>query len=1048
MARFFGCFAAVLAFFWPAISHGEVTVVSQHAEASALTVAIDLFGLRVEDSRQEIEDALVDDFSANLFAASSGFAANNLTCGESVANSADATVLFDMSATRSPSGLTVTGSHRVETNASTQEGCQFGSNFSEGEAFLEFVVAITETPELMRFSLTRNMAFSADSAFTTEGQVFSSNLFGTALSPGNPFIPTQAVFHSRAICSNGSQSTGGPGVCAPEGEASFEQILQPGTYVIRLLSSTRSFIRADNTANCDFEFSIGTPSCAQEWAALSNGDFAVPENWSPQRAPANDGAGCGDLIFDLPGGYTVTYGGAAAADSLTVRQGAPVFSGGTLTLGGKDNTALHVLGQGLFTLDGGSVEADTALIGGTGARLLLEPGSALTATTSLETGRGQDESGAIEFGGAGGETRLSVVGDATLGGSGTSIVIGQGPAFFDVLGDLSMAVFPGSESGLVLGETTENTPAPITLTVGGKFTVGGGGDAVATLDGGVTANADSIGVGVLEQGTGTLNLISGASLNVTNETAVGGGGVGLLNVSGGGALTSEDVTVDGPSGEKTPTLALSGLGSDKPAQADVGFALVIGNQKNGELTMQGNSLVNTEFLTIGVLEDSFGLATLAGDPELDLNGINTATVKAAQFMLVGQQGTGRFETSGVANHEFGALILGANPSGAGTYIGNGASNSATITNDLVVGQQGIGEVEIRAGGLFADACVIGAEPGAFGTVRIFGAGAIRLNAAPNPGEDAGAKVSGKIDKASALPSISFPGFLEIGRNSNGLVELFDAGTRLTCSEAIIGGGNDAAGGTLNIDTGANFECDGSVTLGAGPGPALVRVADGAAMDAGISLIIGPKGLLIAGGFSKITAGSVLVNGRLRVLDGLAIERPLPKAKEAPKAGGGPAVIDGNLEMGPGAVLEVVAGTSGVLGVTGSATLDGTLLVSLQSGITLADDELLELIDFQGGVTGSFDTIAFENAPEGFEGDIQFEDGSLRLRVISGGTAPAEGEGEGEGIIPPPAGCQGCGGGEKSLAWADKLGSVLLTLFGFTILYASSLRQRTREIPSH
>jgi hypothetical protein len=394
-----------------------------------------------------------------------------------------------------------------------------------------------------------------------------------------------------------------------------------------------------------------------------------------------------------------------------------------------------------------------------------------------------------------------------------------------------------------------------------------------------------------------------------------------------------------------------------------------------------------------------------------------------------------------------------NQGATGSYLASGALNFTTIQQDIVVGGAGTGDLELRAGGVTTGACILGAQNGGFGALRVFQGGALVI--APP------ASVEGEVEgegKHAEKTSISFPGFLEIGRKANGIIELFDAGTRLACDETIIGGDNAAAGGTLNVDTGASVDCSVSLTLGANTGPGLVRVADEATMNVGSSIIIGPQGLFIAGGGASITSGNVVVNGRLRVVNGLRIERPEGDAEalESTKGGDSPTLIEGKLEVGSNGTLDVIAGAGVALVVTGAATLGGTLDITLPPGSTFTDGQLLDLINLQGGVTGGFAEITFSNAPDGFEGDVAIDGGALRLRVINGGTVDpegegegdpeGEGEGEGEGEPEVPGGCQGCnpagGGAEKAL------GDWLALFLGFVVLLGAHLclqRQPVRHL---
>jgi hypothetical protein len=1090
-------------------------------------------------------------------------------------------------------------------SASDAVSCTAGSNTLSGEFLLDIDDSQGNPTEILASVATAcatepllPQLFGANSLAKCGAQVLvdfevetpvqaSFTVNGAGNASGQGTINTASA---RLSCSSGCDTTFSEcfaSLVCPEPTFPQSVLLQPGTYRLEVFvqvqadSSTGFGLAVPSSASASASLLIQFESqaeCDLTWSESgAGGAFDEDVNWSPQQTPQDDGDGCNDLLLDRPGAYAITYGAGAAADSISVLQGAPTLQGGSLALAGFDDTALsvggnaslniagtltaddvHLNGQsflsnsGQLTLDvlgdlslaplpdsdvamllaaigddpagdtvnlkvggnwnvgdaggtaatlqgrttgtasnvrlgvqdagvgilnvveaasldvtdelrigvagtgtlnvntQGQVSADTVLVsgasGGAPSLLSVGAGASLTVTTTLEAGRAAEESGEIRLGELGSEstTLVSVVGDMTLAGAGEALLSGEGPLQLDVLGDFSMAVFPDSSSGLVLGVVSDEPSDDgelrdaAKLTVNGTWTVGGAGEAAATLADQTNATVNSLRIGQLEQGGGLLNVIEGATLEVTEGASVGGTGVGTLNISNVGSFLAENVTVDGAADEDISTLRLSGESNSVPAAADIAFNLVVGNTTSGLWNMEGGAQLDAGIITLGSLVGSSGSATLFGSSDIAGNTLLTVKVSAAESMFIGLDGSGSYASADSADQRFGELSIGVNQGANGSYFASGALNFTTIEEDLIVGGAGSGDLELRAGGVTAAACILGAQNGGFGAVRVLNGGALVLGTAGS--------VEGEAEgegKRAGKTSISFPGFLEIGRKANGIIELFDAGTRLACDEIIIGGDNSAAGGTLNVDTGATVECGASLTLGANAGPGLVRVADGATMNVGSLLIIAPEGLFIAGGGASITSGSVVVNGLLRVVNGLRIDRPDGKndSIEQAKGGDGPTVIDGALEVGANGTLEVVAGAGEALVVTGSATLAGTLEINLLPGGTFTDNQLLELIDFQGGVTGSFANLTFPNAPDGFVGDVEFEDGALRLRVIRGGTVDPEGEdeGEGEGDDEPvvPGGCQGCNASGGSV---DKvIGDWLALFLGFAVMLGAHLR---------
>lgn len=819
--------------------------------------------------------------------------------------------------------------------------------------------------------------------------------------------------------------------------------LEPGAYTLFMQIKTRAFSAGSGQATLTASWSLSVGSCLLTWTDPAGGDFADPENWSPAQAPVNSGDGCVNLVLDEPGAYAITLPGDATANSLTVAAGEPSLLGGALFLGGVDiPDALSVVHAARLTLESGRVTSGSfgsgsVLVSGAGAGkgeaqpafLRLKPGAILDAFENLEVGRGIGEAGELVLGDGVEKTEFSMLGDVTLGGAGKSTVFGNGNLDFGVVGDLLMGVFDGSQSNLNLNGDAAQLRA-VEFSVGGASIIGGQGSAALSLSGLSVGTMDSLRMGTIAGGEGTLNLSGadcqlditkdatvgeagqadivvldgarlkaaglllgteaggrggieltgeGSTIELSGDATIGGEGSAGAEVSNGGTLKAGFITVDS-TGESGALLSVKG--ATAPAKAEASTGMIVAGSGNGGLALSGQASITTPTLAMGVLAGSDSLSIWQG-PEAGGIDDPTMSIEVTDNAQIGLDGTAEVSSFGTSNHKFRELWLGVNLNGTGDLFTSGASAFTTVTGDLLVGVQGKGTLQIDEGRLTAGACTLGAEIGGLGVVRLTGGANLLVGAQP---------VSGKGAEA--------PGFLQVGAKSNGLLELFDANSRVECAEAIIGGDNPAAGGTVNIDTGAQFECFGSVTLGAAEGPALVRVADRASMTIGSILSIGPKALFIAGGGANVNAGFVSIEGRFKIVDGLSIERPADKGGFTghPKGNGtgnGPAVIEGDLELGPDGVLEVTAGAGEALIVTGAATLDGTLEITLQPGATFTDGQFLDLIDFQGGSTGDFASVTFLNAPEGFEGDVEFTDGKLRLRVITGGTVDPEGEGEGQ-----------------------------------------------------
>ena len=859
--------------------------------------------------------------------------------------------------------------------------------------------------------------------------------------------------------------------CPPSEPLVFEQVVPAGTH--RFAFNDGVQINGETGADASAEFSAvwsititELAACELTWADPAGGDFSDAENWSPSEAPVDSGDGCVNLVLDETGAYGITLGSDAAANSLTVSAGEPSLLGGTLTLGGVEfPDSLSVVNAARLTVESGTVQSDSVLVSGAGAGkgeaqpafLRLKPGTGLNVTTALELGRGIGEAGELTLGDGAEQTTLTILGDATLGGAGRSTVFANGNLNMGVFGDLTLGLFLGSQSNLNMnGDASLFRAAQ--LGVEGTLNIGAEGAGALSFTGLVVGTVDALRAGVFEGGEGTLNLSKAdCQLDVTGAAAIGidgradvtlsegarlnaasmvvgsgeliddpslvtvtgelsqlavsgdidaGAGLAGLVVAEGAKLTAANLTVDGSTPGGLGTLSISGSSITLAPQVEVAETLTVGGVGDGSWGMSGSGTVTAKNLAIGVLADGNGLATFSGDPLSAGIEARLPTIKVAEVAQIGLDGRGTLESTGSSDYEFGQLWLGVGPTGEASYTSSGGFAFTTVTGQLLLGVQGKGSMTITSGGVLAGACALGAGTGGLGELRLFEGAAMTLNPVEVPTEGEGSPEGG------AKEDVAAPGFLEVGRQSNGLIELFDDVTRLRCDEAILGGDNAGAGGTISIDTGAGLDCAGSLTMGAGAGPALLRIANGAELKVGSLLIVGAKGLLIAGYGANSSASFVSVEGRLNVIPEVLIERPQLKGTKvpAPKGGTGPAVIDGGLQLGAGGVLSVTAGASTALQVTGAATLNGTLEIVLPEGLGLINGQLLSLIAFNGGVSGAFTSITFVNAPEGFTADIEVNGGQLGMRILSGGLTP-EGEGavDGEGSMEGQIEGEGQGG---------------------------------------
>ncbi|MBI1320080.1 MAG: hypothetical protein GC168_14210 [Candidatus Hydrogenedens sp.] len=791
------------------------------------------------------------------------------------------------------------------------------------------------------------------------------------------------------------------------------------------------------------ELGAETP-CDLAWAAAESGEFGVASNWEPPAVPDDD-AGCSNLIFDQAGGYEVTFDAGDAANSMRVLSGLPSFTGGTLTLSGADvSDGLSISNEGQLTLNAGTITASGIGVGVDApnpskgdivpASILVKAGATLSSISSLDVARQSDTVGELALEGGESIATVTALGDAAFGVFGEAHVSSTSNVELSISGNLALGQFAGSATEMVMTGASDPEVQLASLFVGKTLTVASAGQADLLLSGLFLADITAMQVGALAGSDGIVNTNDG-TLSVEEDLVVGGGGTGSFVLGGNVAFESENVILGADDGAVGTLLAVGesnqfkarqnvivgdagrgvltlsdGLfleaasltvssnpgsvtqtkdpsrfnadGREQPLDIAIAGEIIVGAAGSGEIETLEEAVVRASDLALGVLPGSTGVVFFLGGVPVDAD-LNDYDIAITDNISVGVAGLGRLATRDSGLLASRNMSLGIEPGGFGRFSAAGELNLTEVSETLTIGDAGRGELSIESAVVFAGACQLGAESDSQGLVQIQFGGELNITNDSETGEE-----------GEFIPF----GALQVGGKGTGVVELFDEDTLLSCSALTIGGENEFAGGTLHIAGGALSDVAAGANVGTSQGPGLVRIANGGAMQVGDTLLIGPNGLFIAGVGSNVASANTLVAGRLRVDLEVNIERP-EKADAVPSKGDpGPAVFDGDLAIDAGGSLEVVAGAGNALIVTGAATLDGTLQITLQPGVAFTNDQLLNLIEFQGGVSGTFASVTFLNAPEGFDAEVEFSGGTLQLRIINGGIAIGEGEGgiDGEG----------------------------------------------------
>ncbi len=384
----------------------------------------------------------------------------------------------------------------------------------------------------------------------------------------------------------------------------------------------------------------------------------VTSNWSTASAgniattTFTNGFTDPDVFFsagaDATGTYTVTVSGTQQINNLTVEEGTPTFSGGTLQFGSPGGGPNVTVNAGL-----------TAAIN-----------SAISRAGSGQVYFTKRGTGSLQLGGASGAQQGLAVYQGTLEITG---------------GNLSFAndTYIGSTGGASCCSTTDVNGNGTLLVSGGSLTIGGSNFIMGQTLNGATKVAQ------FTQTGGTVSVTSGF-IGIANGT-----GVSQLDITGGSFTTSASMNL-GVRGASTlniggnATVTMPGLifGHGSTAGANNltnlnGGTLIVGSVSEGSGT-------STFVFNGGTLRASASSATF-------MQGLDTARVDSnstidtqafqitiAQALLVGSGG-------GLTKNGTGDLTL----SGANTYSGGTQVNGGRIVAGS--GNIGTGAVTVASG---------------------------------------------------------------------------------------------------------------------------------------------------------------------------------------------------------------------------------------------------------------------------------------------------------------------------------------------------------------
>ncbi len=639
-----------------------------------------------------------------------------------------------------------------------------------------------------------------------------------------------------------------------------------------------------------------------------------------------------------PNGDTVLGKYALSSGTATVSGSGSTWSAGSnLTIGSGGGGALSVAGGGHVASHWGYIgygagSSGTATVDGIGAAWVVDLGVHV----------GEAGIGAMNITAGGHVTSNSGVIGYSAGSGGTASITGSGSSW-DAGGELFVGYNGVGALNVTAGGHASNGM--------GYIGYGAGSSGTVTVDGNSSTWTNSVNLTVGFSGNGVLHITGGGRVD-NGDCFLGSGGTGSVSVDGAGSLWNNtgDLSVGGFG---TGTLTASNGAAINSA------AFTVGGAAEGAVQLTNAQLTTSGIASVG--ETSVGTVTLAAGSRWELNPSGSSPNFA-----VGNYGSGTLNVLsastvrilGQATPELGNQLLSH-----GTVNVDGAGSEFFVeTQDLSVGRFGNGVFNITGSGRVTAPKFIflGENAASQGDVLVQDMGsivtALEIDVAHNGTGSLSVEAGGSA--AAEVVIVAF------GMGSNGMAVVDGTGSYLDvrsgAGQLIVGGGSV---GSLSV-TGGGLAEAGEVIIGDGissTGTMTVRGA-GSRLTANNEIDVGLSGagtLTVSDGGVAV-APVILINSQSSVdgngtLQGDVTNHGIVAPGESP----GALHIVGNYAQTAAAKLEIeLAGTTpgtqyDQLLITGGATLDGTLDVSLLGGFTPSAGNSFDLLTATSGITGTF-----------------------------------------------------------------------------------------------
>ncbi len=657
-----------------------------------------------------------------------------------------------------------------------------------------------------------------------------------------------------------------------------------------------------------------------------------------------------NIVYVGDGGHgsaNVLKGGTLDAREINV--GSSATSDGTLNVSGASSQLvvdelmrIGYFGPGAATFsNGASLSAIGAAlgVGDQAVGTLTVSGGSTVQVENVDLGYSTPGDGDVTITGA--DSTLDVGNTLNVGLSGTAALTIADGGSVDAPNTIRIGWFDTST-----GEVTV-TDAGSSLTTDNSLSVGDGGNGTLSILNGGAARADQMFVGLAETASGDISVAgSGSQLEATTQIEIGYQGSGTLAVSAGGAIDANQIIVGGyPTGigefsvsdadsvatiDDTLTIGWDGQGTCTIANgASVATAgMRVGNQGDGSLTIQQQATATAQWIEVGVAD--------SGDGEVTVDGPGS-TLTATEGARIGYWGTGSVQVTGgatVSTSDYsGWIIVGDIADSDGTVTVDGGSLLSADHAPIIVGNSGQGALSVLGGSqaysegeLFA-----GSQAGASAIVTVDGAGSRYESDSVYPsklGDGGSAALNIANGGQFELNSACFVG-LQAG--SSGTIALSGSGSTFEATTLLVG-----RAGAANVTIG-----DGRVALGVDP--ATVPAGE---LHLGAGAQLGGTGTIVGSVINS--QGGVFPGGTIN--DDIVI---------------GILHVQGDYEQQVDGMLEVELGgtTSGdgycVLNVTGSAVLDGELVITAVNGFTPQPGDVFEIVS-AGAVSGEFSSVTADD----------------------------------------------------------------------------------------